>query len=148
MADTTEKTAWRKSSFCNGAAACVEVSPLPDGGVAVRDSKLGDDSPVLRVPAADWTAFVEAVKYGLLGALGGLVMCRRVGENAWSVWLASDVETALDFTEGEMSSFWKGIQDDEFDLGTLSAGDGPGVNTASRVSDAAESASGASSAPA
>jgi hypothetical protein len=54
--------AWRKSTR-SGATGCVEVAPLPDGGVAVRDSK-DPHSPVLRYTAVEWTAFVQGVEGG------------------------------------------------------------------------------------
>ncbi|NRQ31378.1 DUF397 domain-containing protein [Nonomuraea sp. NN258] len=57
------KAAWRKSSFCNGAAACVEVAPLPDGSVALRDSK-DQDGPVLVFTPAEWAAFTAGVRDG------------------------------------------------------------------------------------
>ncbi|MGC5012806.1 DUF397 domain-containing protein [Streptosporangium sp. DT93] len=52
---------WRTSSLCNN-GSCVEVAGLPNGGVAIRDNKLGDDSPVLRFTPRGWTSFVENVK--------------------------------------------------------------------------------------
>ncbi|MET7458812.1 DUF397 domain-containing protein [Nonomuraea sp. NPDC005501] len=55
--------AWRKSSFCNGSSTCVEVAPLGDGSVALRDGKIGD-SPVLVFTEAEWTAFVAGVRDG------------------------------------------------------------------------------------
>lgn len=57
-------TTWRKSTFCNGATACVEVAPLPDGSVGVRDSKLGDDSPLLSFTPTEWVAFIAGVRAG------------------------------------------------------------------------------------
>lgn len=53
---------FRRSSFC-GSGGCVEVSPLRDGRIAVRDSK------DLTVPQhfytpAEWTAFIQGVKAG------------------------------------------------------------------------------------
>ncbi|MFI7644153.1 DUF397 domain-containing protein [Nonomuraea sp. NPDC049400] len=59
MADT----AWRKSSFCNGASTCVEVAPLADGWVGVRDAK-EQDGPVLIFSAVEFAAFVAGVKAG------------------------------------------------------------------------------------
>lgn len=35
---------------------------LEDGGVAVRDTKLGEDSPVLQFTAAEWAAFLAGVR--------------------------------------------------------------------------------------
>ncbi|MFH8571263.1 DUF397 domain-containing protein [Streptomyces sp. NPDC017993] len=59
---------WRKSSYSSAASDnCIEVVDDLPGVVPVRDSKdpLG---PVLVVPAAGWTAFVEGVKGGSLRA--------------------------------------------------------------------------------
>jgi hypothetical protein len=61
---TTDQSdlAWRKSRRSTG-GNCVELAPLPAGGVAVRDSKR-PAGPVLRYTAAEWTAFVAGVKDG------------------------------------------------------------------------------------
>ncbi len=56
---------WRKSTFSNGnGGSCVEVADLPDGGRAVRDTKLGEASPVLRYTEAEWKAFLAGVRDG------------------------------------------------------------------------------------
>jgi hypothetical protein len=55
--------AWRTSSFCNGASACVEVAPLADGSVALRDSKV-QDGPVLVFTPSEWAAFTAGVRDG------------------------------------------------------------------------------------
>jgi hypothetical protein len=54
--------AWRKSSYsgANG-QDCVEVAKLPDGGRAVRHSKL-PNSPVLKFSASEWAAFTAGVR--------------------------------------------------------------------------------------
>jgi hypothetical protein len=54
--------AWQKSRH-SGGAGCVEVAPLPGGGVAVRDSK-DPDGPVLRYTAHEWGAFLAGVRDG------------------------------------------------------------------------------------
>lgn len=56
---------FRKSSFSQSAQAgeCVEIADLPDGGMAVRDSK-NPDGAVLTFSAGERTAFVAGVKAG------------------------------------------------------------------------------------
>jgi hypothetical protein len=54
---------WRTSSFTDN-GTCVEVADLPDGARLVRDTKLGEASPVLRYTAAEWQAFIAGVKVG------------------------------------------------------------------------------------
>lgn len=56
-------TAWRRSSFCNGNSACVEVAPLADGNVALKDSKEAD-GPVLVFTPSEWEAFTAGVRDG------------------------------------------------------------------------------------
>lgn len=60
--DQTPAT-WRKSSFSNSQAACVEVADLPDGHRAVRDSK-DPTGPVLHFTPAEWAAFTAGVCAG------------------------------------------------------------------------------------
>jgi Domain of unknown function (DUF397) len=59
---------WRKSRRSAG-GNCVELAPLPAGGVAVRDSK-DTAGPVLRFTATEWTAFVTGVRDGEFDTLG------------------------------------------------------------------------------
>ncbi|WP_327108349.1 DUF397 domain-containing protein [Nonomuraea glycinis] len=59
--DTT--AAWQKSSFCNGASSCVEVAPLANGSVAVRDGK-EQDGPALVFTPEEWAAFAAGVRAG------------------------------------------------------------------------------------
>ncbi len=57
---------WRKSSFSggnNGSEGCVEVAFLPDGGVAIRDTKDRSLAPHLYT-ATEWHAFLAGVRAG------------------------------------------------------------------------------------
>ena len=59
----TSVAAWRKSRFCNGASACVEVASLADGNVALRDSK-EPDGPALVFTPSEWAAFIAGARDG------------------------------------------------------------------------------------
>jgi hypothetical protein len=52
---------WR-TSRCRSNGTRVEVADLPNGGRLVRDTNLGEASPVLRYTAAEWRAFISGVK--------------------------------------------------------------------------------------
>jgi Domain of unknown function (DUF397) len=55
---------WKRSSRCRfEPPQCVEVADLVSG-VAVRDSKLGDHSPILTVSAGAWRSFISGVPVG------------------------------------------------------------------------------------
>ena len=54
---------WRKASASTSNGNCVEVAPVPGGGVAVRDSK-DPQGPILRFTAAEWAAFAEGMAAG------------------------------------------------------------------------------------
>jgi hypothetical protein len=54
---------WVKSSLSFANGDCVEVARLPDGRVAVRDSK-DPAGPVLRFTPAEWAAFLGGVQNG------------------------------------------------------------------------------------
>lgn len=46
---------WRKSSFTANNGECFELAPLPQGGVAVRDSK-APSGPRLCFTSGEWKA--------------------------------------------------------------------------------------------
>ena len=58
----SDDTRWRTASECGGNGSCVEVAKL-SGDVGVRDSRT-DRSPVLRLGAGAWRAFVSAAVKG------------------------------------------------------------------------------------
>lgn len=64
MAPQASAPRWRKSSRSNGGGNCVEVALHGRGSSAVRDSKLGQASPVLPFTADSWASFLQDVKVG------------------------------------------------------------------------------------
>ena len=52
---------WRKSSYSNGQANCVEIGHAPSGQVAVRDTK-DLAGATLSVSAETWRRFTAALR--------------------------------------------------------------------------------------
>jgi hypothetical protein len=62
-----ESVTWIKSSYSGPTGGnCVETAALPDGGVAVRDSRV-PAGPALIFSAAAWGAFVGDVRSDVTG---------------------------------------------------------------------------------
>ena len=55
--------AWRKSSFSNATGSCVEIAPLDNGRIAVRNSNHPDACVVL-FTRAEIDAYLKGVKAG------------------------------------------------------------------------------------
>ena len=53
---------FRISSYCCP-GTCVAVAAMPDGGVAVRDTKV-QDGPVLLFTAEEWDSFIAGAREG------------------------------------------------------------------------------------
>lgn len=54
---------WFKATLSSGNGQCVECAHLPDGGMAVRDTK-NRPGAVLRFTADEWKAFLAGVRSG------------------------------------------------------------------------------------
>lgn len=61
--EARERGPWRKARASSNGGGCVEVAPLAEGGIAVRDSK-DPDGPVLRYTRGEWAAFLDGAKSG------------------------------------------------------------------------------------
>lgn len=111
-------TTWRKSSFSGPDGNCVEVMFLSDGTVAVRDSKSGDESPVLTFTRGQWGALLELVtRYELNGAD---LFRRTTGVSAelqpdgGMTFTYGTIQ--LQFSSGEWWAFVQGVRANEFAL--------------------------------
>ncbi|WP_017563538.1 DUF397 domain-containing protein [Nocardiopsis deserti] len=62
------KVVWTKSSWSNPDGNCVEVATLPDGDIAVRNSR-DPQGPALVYTPAEIEAFVRGAKTGDFDAL-------------------------------------------------------------------------------
>lgn len=54
---------WHKSRHSNPNGSCLEVAELPDGGIAVRNSR-HPTGPVLIYTPAEISAFIQGAKEG------------------------------------------------------------------------------------
>ncbi|MGW1655423.1 DUF397 domain-containing protein [Streptomyces atratus] len=62
VTESVDELHWFKSSYSgSGGGDCVEVAAGP-GAVHVRDSKVADGGPVLRVGRGEWAAFVTLAR--------------------------------------------------------------------------------------
>ncbi|MFE7358753.1 DUF397 domain-containing protein [Streptomyces sp. NPDC057543] len=62
VTDNVDELRWFKSSYSGSDGGdCVEVAAGP-GAVYVRDSKIADGGPVLRVGRGEWAAFVTLAR--------------------------------------------------------------------------------------
>lgn len=70
MTDHHSTPRWRKATASASNGSCVELADLGDGLIGVRDSKLGDASPVLTFTRAEVAAWLEGARSGEFDDLG------------------------------------------------------------------------------
>jgi Domain of unknown function (DUF397) len=61
---------WRKSRHSNPSGNCVEVAELPDGRVAIRNSR-HPAGPILVFARTEVATFLRGIKNGGLGDIAG-----------------------------------------------------------------------------
>ena len=61
---------WRKSQHSNPSGNCVEVAKLPDGAVAIRNSRYPAGAALI-CPSAEFSAFLAAARDGQFDSLLG-----------------------------------------------------------------------------
>ncbi|WP_344258162.1 DUF397 domain-containing protein [Streptomyces sodiiphilus] len=61
MVRDRENTQWQRSSYSGQGGNCLEMAPLRDRRLPIRDSKY-PDGPALTLPAGSWTSFISALK--------------------------------------------------------------------------------------
>lgn len=107
---------FRKSSYSSDSWNCVEVAT--DGGrVLVRNSKLGENAPVLTYSPAGWDHLIATLR---LVDLFKRTEMTNAGER---VYCLTDSRLAhLHVTEGERDAFLAGVRAGEFDMEKLEIG--------------------------
>ncbi len=68
MASGLQGVVWRKSRYSNPSGNCVELAQLPDGAVAVRNSR-HPSGPVLIYTRDEMAAFLNGAKSGEFGGV-------------------------------------------------------------------------------
>lgn len=99
---------WKKSTKSGAAGHCVEVRAV-GSDVQIRDSKAGEQGPVITVTDKQWEEFILQVPQGFSGPL----QATSIGDHVISLH-GSGVE--LTFTGAEWDAFVDGVRRGEFDL--------------------------------
>jgi hypothetical protein len=125
---------WTSSSLCAG-GDCVQVRH-DDDVVYVRDSKLGDDSPVQEWPLTYWEFLCDAIVADLPRFSG----FRKLDDGGVELRWEHIHPAPLIFDDGEWKAFVLGVRAGEFDPEKLSEGVSAGPGS---VAGSGEAATGA-----
>ncbi|MFD2421703.1 DUF397 domain-containing protein [Amycolatopsis pigmentata] len=102
---------WRKSSFSENGANCVEVADEPGPGRLVRDSKnrSGGEIPLT---GDEWTEFLKAARERDFAHQPGGVNVELLADGGARM---TKGKVVLTFTADEMTAFYAGVDAGEFD---------------------------------
>ncbi|UKD50725.1 DUF397 domain-containing protein (plasmid) [Amycolatopsis sp. FU40] len=104
---------WRKSSASGSDGGCVEVNDSITGVVGLRDSKLGETSPVARFDRDQWATWQDEIRRHRLDGENGAVSVTEHSAG-WDVRVSATGEI-LRFTGFEVECFQQGVNAGEFD---------------------------------
>ncbi|MFC9250652.1 DUF397 domain-containing protein [Amycolatopsis thailandensis] len=105
---------WRTASFSGANGGCIAVNFSVGHVIGMRDSKLGEDSPVARFTRSQWAAWLTDVTTGKPTSDNGVV---RVTSHAagWDVLIVDTPDASpLRFTPFEVECFRRGAAAGEF----------------------------------
>ncbi|WP_405135112.1 DUF397 domain-containing protein [Nocardia sp. NBC_01388] len=106
-------TEFFKSTYSGANQSCVEIAHHEDI-VLIRDSKYvgpAEIQPLVTIPAAHWTQFLELALGGNSGQLGELAVTVHKDGGA----SIAGPDEVLDYTSDEWDAFLKGVCDRQFD---------------------------------
>lgn len=108
---------WKKSTRSNPSGNCVEVRRSGSGAlVLIRDTKLGEDSPVFDFPVEDFQNFVKEIKEGMALPQSRWIEVYPRGTDMVISDRRQPFGDKLVFTPDEWKAFVGGVEDGEFDL--------------------------------
>lgn len=102
---------WRKSTYSGEQGACVEVSQQPEAAL-IRDTKLGEASPIIAVPAAHWPEVLELTRNRESGKIADALTITVDGDGGATI---DSYDTTLVYNAVEWAAFERGVRDGEFD---------------------------------
>ena len=104
---------WVKSTFSGGQNGCVAVNRDVPGVVGVRDTKLGESSPILVFDVLQWQDWLDEVTSDRLTNTNGAATV-AVRAQAWEVRPVDGGTETLRFDRVEWEAFRAGARAGEF----------------------------------